>query len=260
MLKSVTALSAFFILKGKCFMKPIIGVTPLYDSEKDSLWMLPGYIEGLKSAGALPIILPPICDENDIESLFAICSGFLFTGGQDVSPDVYGEEKKPFCGETSKMRDELEKKLIESAVKKDIPVLGICRGLQFINAALGGTLWQDLETELKTQVEHHMSPPYDRAVHTVKICNDSPLKALLGKEELGVNSYHHQAVKTLSPLLKAAAVSKEDGIIEAAFMPNRRFLLAVQWHPEFSFKTDENSRKIFSEFIGAAAKYAESKK
>ena len=126
-------------------MKPIIGVTPLFDSEKDSVWMLPGYLEGITAAGGIPIILPLYSDSGDIKKCSELCDGFLFTGGQDVSPEIYGEEKTEFCGETSELRDTLESTLLKIAIDENKPVLGICRGLQFINAALGGTLYQDLD-------------------------------------------------------------------------------------------------------------------
>ena len=133
-----------------------------------------------------------------------------------------------------------------SAGKK--PVLGICRGIQFINAALGGTLYQDLPLQHSSDIEHHQSPPYDIPVHEVAIVKDSPLYQCLKTGRLFVNSYHHQAVKTLAESLKVMAEAP-DGTIEAVYMPGHCFLWAVQWHPEISWRTDEHSRKIFKDFI-----------
>lgn len=144
----------------------------------------------------------------------------------------------------------MESYILKKTIQINKPVLGICRGIQFINAALGGTLYQNLPTQFETETEHHQNPPYDVPVHKVKVIKDSPLYKCLNSELLDVNSYHHQAVKDLAPNLKVMAVS-EDGLVEAVYMPELRFLWAVQWHPEFSYKTDDNSRKIFKAFIEA---------
>lgn len=230
--------------------KPIIGVTPLWDEEKNSYWMLPGYLEGLEEAGAVPIILPLTADGADIARLVDLCNGFLFTGGQDVDPQLYGETMKPFCGELCPARDAMEQKLLRRALEQDKPILGICRGIQFLNAALGGTLYQDLPTEHPSEIEHSMKPPYDQAAHTVRILPDTPLAALLQKQKLGVNSCHHQAIRSLAPSLVEMARSTDD-LIEAVYLPGKTFVWAVQWHPEMSLYADEGSRKIFEAFVGA---------
>ena len=190
-------------------------------------------------------------DLDDLPQLVSLCDGLLFTGGQDVSPALYGEAPKPTCGEVCPARDRMEQTLLHLALERDLPVLGICRGIQFLNAVLGGTLYQDLPTEHPSQTQHHMTQPYDRAVHTVTLQPGTPLAELLGEEHIGVNSYHHQAVKTLAPCLTEMAWS-EDGLIEAVCLPEKRFVWAVQWHPEFSFRVDEHSRKIFGAFVAAA--------
>lgn len=231
-------------------MKPIIGVMPLWDDEKESIWMLPGYIEGIKEAGGLPFIFPMTDDEDDIEQLCNMCDGFLFTGGHDVSTDLYLEDPVPGMVDSCRARDDMELKVLDIAVKQDKAVLGICRGIQFINAALGGTLYQDLPSQRPSAVEHHMTAPYDRPVHKVRIIKDTPLYELIGLDELGVNSYHHQAVKVLSSRLSAMAES-EDGLTEAVYMPGKKYIWAIQWHPEFSYKVDANSRKIFKSFADA---------
>ena len=164
--------------------KPIIGVTPLFDRERDSYWMLPGYLEGLEQAGAIPIVLPLPEDLDDLPQLVSLCDGLLFTGGQDVSPALYGETPKPTCGEICPARDRMEQALLHLALERDLPVLGICRGIQFLNAVLGGTLYQDLPTEHPSQTQHHMPPPYDRAAHTVTIQPGTPLAELLGTEHI----------------------------------------------------------------------------
>lgn len=214
--------------------KPLIGVVPLYDSEKESYWMLPGYMEGIVNAGGIPVMLPMTADDGILEELVGTLDGFLLTGGQDVDPALYGAAKSPACGETCPARDAMEPKLLRRALDADKPVFGICRGIQLLNACLGGTLYQDLPAEHGSAVDHHMTPPYDRAVHEVTILADTPLAALLGTMRLGVNSYHHQAVKALAPVLRPMALA-DDGLVEAAYLPGKRFCMAVQWHPEFSY-------------------------
>lgn len=230
--------------------RPVIGVVPLWDEKLSSLWMLPGYFGGIEQAGGLPIMLPLTSEPDELEQAAAMCDGFLFTGGQDVAPAVYGEEASPLCGESCPERDAMEQALLKLAVGLDKPVLGICRGIQFINAALGGTLYQHLPADYPSTTEHHQTPPYDKPVHKVRITPASPLEDLLGGGTLAVNSYHHQAIHTLAPSLRPMAVS-EDGLVEAVCLPAARFVWGVQWHPEFSYKTDEASRKILSAFVGA---------
>ena len=232
-------------------MRPVIGVSPLIDEKRNSIWMLPGYVDALAQAGGLPVIIPPTTDEDALSAYSEMCDGLLLAGGQDVDPALYGAPRSPLCGEPCETLDVMEGYLLGRFLDSDKPVFGICRGLQFLNAALGGTLTQDIPSELGTSVCHSMTPPYDRVVHRVDIARPSPLYDIAGRTSLGVNSYHHQCVKELSPRLTAAAVS-EDGITEAAYMPGKRFVLAVQWHPELSYKSDEVSRALFGGFVRAA--------
>lgn len=228
--------------------KPIIGVLPLWDDEKECYWMLPGYMDGITAAGGIPVMLPMTSDIEVIRQISKKFDGFLFTGGQDVSPYIYGSEKLfdnvVCCNE----RDKMETSLLNEVLQQDKAILGICRGIQFINAALGGTLYQDLPKQHFSDTEHNQKPPYDVPIHNVSIEHTSPLYSLLKTEILAVNSYHHQAVKTLSPKLRAMAKS-EDGLTEAVYMPDKKFVWALQWHPEFSYTKDLNSRKIFAIFI-----------
>ena len=230
--------------------QPLIGIVPLIDYQRDSLWMLPGYLNGIIRAGGVPVMLPLTSDPDVLYRAMDVCSGFLLTGGQDVSPQLYGDRPLPQCGEVSPERDAMETMLLQKALESDKAVLGICRGIQFLNVYCGGTLWQDLQTQRPSDTEHHMSPPYVRTVHRVSIIPDTMLHQILGCMELNVNSYHHQAVKQIAPELKAMATS-EDGLTEALYMPGHRFLWGVQWHPEFSYITDDNSKKIFKAFITA---------
>jgi putative glutamine amidotransferase len=211
---------------------PIIGVTPLWDTERKSVWMLPDYLDGIKAAGGIPVVLPLGMAEADADRIVETCDGFLFTGGQDVGS----------CLE----RDTLETLLLSKALQADKPILGICRGLQFINVFLGGTLWQDLPSEHPSEIVHRQGKPYGAPTHTVMLSGD--LKTLLGKDNIEVNTLHHQAAKGLGNDLIPMAVAP-DGIIEAFQMAGKRFVWAVQWHPEYMFKTDSDSLAIFSCFV-----------
>ena len=229
-------------------MKPFIGVIPLIDIQRNSYWMIPGYMKGIEDVGGIPIMLP-FSDDNDIiESIADKFSGFLFTGGQDLSPKIYGEQKMQQCGEISEKRDDIEKKLFNALLEKNKPMLGICRGIQIFNAFLGGTLYQDLDTQYSSNIIHKMKPPYDRNAHYVKILGATPLSSIFTEKTIGVNSYHHQAIKELAPELEPMALS-EDGLIEAVYMKNKNFVWGVQWHPELSYKTDENMKQIFAKFV-----------
>ena len=230
--------------------KPLIGVMPLWDEGKKSIWMLPGHLEGIREAGGTPVIFPLTEDREELEQLCSLCNGFLITGGQDVDPAIYRETPIPQMGEICTVLDQMERQVLEYAIKEDKAVLGICRGIQYLNAMLGGSLYQDLNVQHPSKTEHHMEPPYDRVIHQVQIIDGSPLHQLLQVTELGVNSYHHQAVKTLAPSLTVMAES-EDGLVEAVYMPEKTYVWAVQWHPELSYQTDKYSRKIFESFVAA---------
>ncbi len=231
--------------------KPIIGITPLWDAERNSVWMLPEYLDAISAAGGIPVVLPLVADPDAIQQLAGSFDGFLFTGGPDVSPELYGEsDRTGFCV-TCPVRDALETILLKAALKEDKPVLGICRGIQLINAALGGTLWQDLPSAHPSEIVHRQEKPYDNTVHTVSL--QGKLKEFLGKETLRVNSRHHQAVRVLSPKLSPAAFST-DGLIEAVEIPGKRFFLAVQWHPEYLYPKDGDAFLLFESFINACRK------
>ncbi|MDO5547082.1 MAG: gamma-glutamyl-gamma-aminobutyrate hydrolase family protein [Eubacteriales bacterium] len=237
--------------------RPIVGVLPLFDEDRNSIWMLPGYLDCLQEAGALPLILPQRMDDHALGQALALCDGLLFTGGHDTNPALYGEPPHPTTVWNA-ARDDLEQRLFVQAYERDVPMFGICRGIQFINAVMGGTLYQDLPSQWGSGIDHHMQPPYDRPCHRVTLTPQEPLAKLLGCESLGVNSYHHQAVKQMAAGLREMARS-EDGLIEAVYAPERSFLWAIQWHPEFSHRTDPPARTIVRAFVSACEKKARAK-
>lgn len=221
---------------------------PLYDDEKKSYWMLPGYMKMLENENAIPMMLPLTAKTDELEYFLDICGGFLLTGGHDVSPSVYHADRESWCGSCCKTRDDMERFILTNAVEMDKSVLGICRGIQFMNACYGGTLYQDLTIEHGTSIEHHMKPPYNRVAHMVTILKNTPLYDILCIEQMGVNSYHHQAIKKLSSDFHKMALS-EDELVESIYMPNHKFIVGVQWHPEFSYDDDNNSKKLIHAFV-----------
>ena len=232
--------------------KPVIGIMPLWDESKDSIWMLPGYMDGISLAGGTSIMFPFAVDEDEVSQLIELVDGVLFSGGQDIDPKEYKEES---LGEIIKLcdkRDALEFLMLKEALKQKKPILGICRGLQVINVGLGGSLYQDIPLQHPSEVNHRQPAPYSEPIHEVSLLEDSPLSANLGRDSILVNSCHHQAIKDLAETLKPMAFAP-DGLIEAVYMPDYSFLWAVQWHPEYMYQKDENSRRILKAFVDAAS-------
>ncbi len=228
--------------------KPVIGIMPLWDEKRSSIWMYPGYTNGIIRAGGVPLILPYSDNEEVFTQALEMCDGCLITGGQDISPSIYGEEKKFDSVATCQLRDRLETILLDKAIELDKPLLGICRGLQFMNAALGGTLYQDIPSEFESNLIHLRLAPDEPAMHEVIIEPDTPLENLLNERSITVNSYHHQAIKELSPIMKRMARSF-DGLTEAAYLPLKKFIWGIQWHPEMTGSTDKNSELIFKNLV-----------
>jgi len=232
--------------------KPLIGVIPLYDDDKESYWMLPGYMKAIEEAGGIPIMLPLTSDPEIISTLAHTLDGFLFTGGHDVNPELYGERAEEVCGQICSERDHMESVLFNLVMEMNKPAFGICRGLQLFNVLLGGTLYQDLPTQLKASstIVHQQRQPYTQPAHDVYIERNSLLHRIVQADALKVNSCHHQGIKRLSDQLLAMAKA-EDGLVEAVVMPDRKFVMAVQWHPEITYSIDSSSYQLFEEFVRA---------
>ncbi|MCO6430926.1 MAG: gamma-glutamyl-gamma-aminobutyrate hydrolase family protein [Deltaproteobacteria bacterium] len=214
---------------------PSIGIsTCCYRTADDELkiGVAREYIESIIAAGGVPILIPVTQSLETVAAIYSRCSGLLITGGEDVSPQLYGENPHEKIGPVCESRDEIEKYLILSAKEEQKPVLGICRGMQIINVVLGGTLFQDLETQCSIK-GHSSKLAYDaesQAAHEIAIDEDSRLAAQLGRETIAVNSWHHQAIKRLAPGLRASA--RHGGLIEAVEAEGEWYCVGVQCHPE----------------------------
>lgn len=231
-------------------MNGLVGVMPLWDDDKKSIWMLPGYLDGLKAAGLDSLIFPMTDDKEELARLASLCDGFLLTGGHDVDPQLYGEEPLNSTVVPNATRDHMDRAVLELALAADKPVLGICRGLQLMNVALGGTLYQDLPTQHRSKTDHYMNPPYGQRCHDVHILPGTPPSHLLQKETIPVNSIHHQAIKDLAPDLEEMGLA-DDGLVEAVYKPDSRFVWGVQWHPEYWYRTNPDCMKIFEAFAAS---------
>lgn len=212
-------------------MKPVIGLTMFYDKkdEREYSSISNNYIKAVKLAGGIPLMIP--INEDDIDNYVNIVDGFLFTGGEDVDPARFGETPIPELGTVSNERDSFELKLFSKVYLTDKPILGICRGCQLINVALGGSLYQDIYAQINKVGLHNPQKHRDELHHSVFIQKDSGLYSILGREEILTNSFHHQAVKTLGKDLKVTARTADD-IIEAFESTIKPNLICVQWHPE----------------------------
>jgi putative glutamine amidotransferase len=209
-------------------------------------------MRGLENAGAATIILPLTVSKTVLKKTADLCDGFLFTGGHDVDPALYNQKKYDLCEEICETRDQMEAYLFrEAVINQNKAALGICRGIQLFNVLLGGSLYQDIPTEFPSEIKHVKGPPYDLPAHKVNLMRESPLHKLIGKDQIEVNSYHHQGVNKLAQGLEVIATA-EDGLVEAVYMPSLRFVWAIQWHPEF-WLNDENSKKIFAWFVESCA-------
>ncbi|MGX7148743.1 gamma-glutamyl-gamma-aminobutyrate hydrolase family protein [Enterococcus ureasiticus] len=207
-----------------------------------------GFVTAIQKAGGLPIVLP-IGEETFAADYISQIDKLLLAGGQDISPDFFGEEPHPKLEETNRNRDIFELALIQEAIKQNKPIFAVCRGMQLINVALGGTLYQDLSLYPEWKVKHGQQPTQPQfATHDIQIETDSALYHLLG-EKYRVNSYHHQAIHKLAPLLKVTARSS-DGIAEAIeSIDTKQRLLGVQWHPELRFDVDTKEFQLFDYFV-----------
>jgi len=209
------------------------------------------YSQAILHAGGAPVIIPAAQDKKSLERILASLQGLILSGGPDIHPRHYGEEPLAGLGEVDEAIDGMELMAANQAIEKNLPLLGICRGIQVLNVALGGTLYQDIPSQVPESICH--TPKTDKAVNTHTVCIEagSQLNKIFGKREIWVNGKHHQAVKDLAPGMTVAARARDE-IVEAVEHPRKRFAIGVQWHPEGTWRDDPYSQKLFSSFVQAA--------
>lgn len=232
-------------------MLPVIGIVPMYDDKMENYRLRPGYMDAVAKAGGLPVMLHPAEDEAAFHQMLETCDGFIFSGGQDIEPSRYGEEKLEKCEECMPARDSYELALLKLVLENNKPVLGICRGVQVLNVLYGGDLYQDIPTQLGCDVVHRAAVMGEAAMHLMEVYDNTPLARITGERTIEVNSFHHQAIKNLGEGLLPMAKSP-DGVIEGAYVYGKRFAIAVQWHPELMFRTDKNAMALFEALVDAA--------
>jgi putative glutamine amidotransferase len=208
-------------------------------------------------AGGLPVYIPPGLDEMILRDLYERLDAVLLPGGPDVHPAYYGQELRPETKNIDDARDALELTLTRWTVEDDRPLFGICRGHQVMNVALGGTLVQDIPSQLETELTHELPSglPRDTRSHDVEIDPHSRLAAILGTSHVKVNSLHHQSVERPAPGIALTAYAP-DGVVEALEIPEKQFVLSVQWHPEDLYGDDTMMRRLFESFVQAARESA----
>jgi putative glutamine amidotransferase len=233
---------------------PLIGVSTSITVGKDPerAYVNSAYLHAIQQAGGVPVPLPPQLSAAALERIVGELSGLLLTGGGDVDPARYGESPHPTVYEVAPARDMLETSAIHVALERRLPVLAVCRGIQMLNVALGGTLFQDVGTEPGTQLQHSQTERRDQPTHKVKIEPRSRLARLLGADEIEVNSMHHQAVKALGRNLTAVAWAPDQIIEGVEDTDPSRFVLGVEWHPEELVGHSEPARRLFAALVDAA--------
>ena len=239
-------------------MRPLIGITSgtsaLDEHAKAAQDRLNrSYCEAVALGGGIPVILPNLVVGADSEEIIARIDGVLLSGGYDVDPAEFGEKRFNETVEVDAERDAAELPLIHAALRRDAPIFAICRGIQSLNVALGGTLIQDLPAQAPSAIRHRQDEKREVATHSVCVEPGSRLSEAIGTETLCVNSFHHQAVKDLGKGLVVTARA-EDGVIEALEMPGLRYVVAVQFHPEEMVRTSAEARRLFEAFVAAAGR------
>jgi putative glutamine amidotransferase len=243
--------------------RPVIGIAtqtlPAVPGERQTCWLMGrSYVEELRKVGVLPWLIPLLPHDPDtLQAIFERLDGVFITGGVDVDPACYGEPRTPWCGTTDPDRDAVEIALLRHARDRGLPVLAVCRGLQILNVAFGGSLYQDVAAQVPAALKHDHFPTPERPsrkflAHDVVVKPGSRLAHILGETRVPVNSMHHQAVKDLAPSLVATALAP-DGIIEGLEGTGDQFLVAVQWHPEELTDLHPGMARLFWDFAAAAA-------
>lgn len=237
---------------------PVVGITSFCDCEKNKKYdkVRCSYINAVYRAGGLPVIIPPFDNNEHLEKYIDLIDVLVLSGGDDINPSFYGEDKLPDLSNIDENRDRWEIAFFKKAYELDMPILGICRGMQVINVSLGGTLYQDIDYQLNCDSPHLpvnliKKKNLEYVNHRINILEDTKLEKILCSKELLVNSHHHQAIKDIGSGLKVAAYS-ECGIIESIENEDKKFLLGVQWHPEDLIDDFSCFNNLFKALISAA--------
>ena len=233
---------------------PLIGVTSSITVLKvpERAYVNSAYLHAVQRAGGVPVVLPPQLSAASLERLARGLDGLLLTGGGDIDPAVFGEAAHPTVCEVAPARDTLELSAVRIALDRRLPILAICRGIQLLNVALGGTLFQDVGSDPGTQLQHGQQEPRDQPTHKVQVKAGSRLAETLGTDELEVNSMHHQAVRALGAGLLAVAWAPDQLIEGLELADASRFVLGVQWHPEELVSHSEPARRLFAALVQSA--------
>lgn len=235
---------------------PVIGVTTSRMLNKQGLpaiYVMEAYVQAVAQAGGAPLLVPLGLGEQELQGIVARLDGVLLTGGGDIDPQQYMADGHPRVSEVDQDRDRVEIRLFKDVLQARLPFLGICRGLQLVNVALGGTLYTHITDQHRGALEHSFFPDWPRShlAHTVQVEQGSWLASILGEQAIQVNSLHHQGVHKLAPGLQVSACAP-DGLVEAIELSGHPFGLAVQWHPEWLLN-QAGMRSLFRAFVEAAA-------
>ncbi len=235
------------------WVRPRIGIVSNFDPVRDAYLCYAPYIRAVGAAGGLPLIVPYVNTELDIENLLSAVHGVVLVGGNDIEPELYGAGRDETVQPAIPERDAFELHLARVLLARDTPTLGICRGLHVLNVAAGGTLYTDIQTWVAGAGPH--LGVLEHAAHPISVVWPSRLAVIVGRETIRVNSDHHQAVREPAAALRPVAHAP-DGVIEALESPVHRFLVAVQWHPERIWEREETSASLLQSFIAASAEYS----
>lgn len=235
---------------GLSMANPLIGITCGEDYAMDNYFLRHYYVKVVEAAGGVPILLPPVSRNFARETYLSTIDALILSGGVDVDPVFFGEEPIKGMGEITPIRDQFEITFIKEFYNQKKPILAICRGVQVLNIALGGTIYQDINSQLENCLKHSQQAPKWYATHDVNLVTGTKLSKISSQKEWRVNSFHHQAVRQPAPGFVVSARAK-DGIIEAIESRTHKFALGVQWHPECTWENDTGSFLLFKALIAA---------
>jgi len=239
--------------------KPLIGITAYDYVKPENGWhydiSYSNNAAAIERAGGLPVLIPASLSQETLRAIYERLDAVLLPGGGDVNPAQYKSEPNAKLVAVSDERDAMELSMASWALADDMPILGICRGIQLLNVAMGGSLVQDIPSNIQTDLRHDIQnqEPRNTFLHDVQLESDSRLANILGDTKFRVNSLHHQALLNVAPGARVVAKAP-DGIVEAIEVPDKEFVMAVQWHPEDLLDDDSRMENLFKAFIEAAQK------